>query len=430
MCVSTSRRPPECQQPNFVSKNGKIVAVFADSSEVQIDIKGVNWLGMEDKAGVPLGLWDNTRDGSTMYRVAQFLASNNFNAVRLPLTIDSVMRNVPVDFDKINTNSNRAFDDVTNYLRMVSLVVQGLGQHKIGVVLDFHLLSAQTAADSSGLWYGSSIQMSDIQKAIDELTKTLCNGKHFNVIGLDLKDGLGASATWGDNSDTDWAVAATTLGNYLLKACPKWLVFVQGVQGSAHKDVYDGNKEIKNKFLAGSDLTGVAKAPIKLTTSGKVVYAPKYYSSSFLPQQFFFDKSTVAGDMLEDYTELSDTTLRKNVLLNMDYMFGSTYQTGSAVVLSSFGGLMGAADNTTQKTSTRIIQVAIEKMLASDKGLAGGFFWSLNPDTYWPYPSPDNSNPTAAGLVDETWRSANMDVLKNLANMDKMASVKFIPCIQ
>ncbi|TYZ65693.1 hypothetical protein PybrP1_009343 [[Pythium] brassicae (nom. inval.)] len=418
----------KCQQPNFVSKNGKIVAVLADSSEVQIDIKGVNWLGMERKDGVPLGLWDNTREGSTLYRVGQFLANNNFNAVRLPLTIDSVMRNVEVDIDKINTNSNRAFDGVTNYLRLLSLVVQGLGQFKIGVVLDFHVLSAQaTDADTSGLWYGSSIQLADIQKAVDELAKTLCNGKHFNVMGLDLKDGLGASATWGDGSDTDWAAAATALGNHVLKACPKWLVFVQGVQGSAHKDKYNG-VDIKNKFIAGSDLTGVATAPIKLATSGKVVYAPKYYSHSFLPQQYFFDKYTIDGDLLKDYVESPDPTLRKNVLQNMDYMFGATYQTGSAVVLSSFGGLLGAADNTTMKTSTRVVQVAIEKMLASDKGLAGGFFWALNPDTYWSFPSPDAANATAAGLVDETWRAANMDVLKNLANMDKMASVKFIPC--
>lgn len=56
----------ECEQPNYVSKNGKIVAVYADNSEVQIDIKGVNWLGMEDSKGVPKGLWDNTREGSTM----------------------------------------------------------------------------------------------------------------------------------------------------------------------------------------------------------------------------------------------------------------------------------------------------------------------------------------------------------------------------
>lgn len=419
----------KCQQPNFVSKNGKIVAVFADNSEVQIDIKGVNWLGMQDSNGVPKGLWDNAREGSTLYRIGQFLSNNNFNVVRLPISVDSALRNTDITISLINTNSQRALEDVTNYLKMISLIVQGLGQFKIGVVLDFHVLSPTTVDD--GLWYGTSIQLADTQTAIDNLAKQLCNGKHFNVMGIDLKDGIGAAATWGDGSDTDWAAAATTLGNHVIKACPQWLSFIQGIQGSSHKDLYDdGAREVKSKFPAGSDLTGVATAPIKLSTSGKVVYSPKYFTNSYSPYAYFFDKGGVSkGDMIEDYIESSDANLRKNVLANMNYMFGSTYATGSAVVLSSFGGLLGTDEKTPKLTSTRIVQVLIEQMLATEKSLAGGFWWTLNPDTFWPYPAPDNSNTTSAGLVDETWRAANMNVLNQLKNMDKMASIKFIPCV-
>jgi hypothetical protein len=90
---------------------------------------------------------------------------------------------------------------------------------------------------------------------------------------------------------------------------------------------------------------------------------------------------------------------------------------------------VGTDEKTPKLTSTRIIQVLIEQMLATEKSLAGGFWWTLNPDTFWPYPAPDNSNSTSAGLVDETWRAATMNVLKYLGNMDKMASVKFIPCV-
>lgn len=59
---------PECEQPNYISKNNNIYAKFTDGTEVQIDIKGVNWLGMQDKYGVPKGLWDNTLDGSTLVK--------------------------------------------------------------------------------------------------------------------------------------------------------------------------------------------------------------------------------------------------------------------------------------------------------------------------------------------------------------------------
>jgi hypothetical protein len=37
----------ECKMPNYQSKNGKIVAVSSNGTEVSINIKGVNWFGME-----------------------------------------------------------------------------------------------------------------------------------------------------------------------------------------------------------------------------------------------------------------------------------------------------------------------------------------------------------------------------------------------
>lgn len=362
------------------------------------------------------------------YRFGYFLKNNKFNAVRLPLSIDSVLRNVEIDPNIINTNSNRALGKASRYNTLIGLLVQGLGQFNIGVVLDFDVLSATESTDT-GLWYGTSIQLADIKTAISNLAEALCDSTHFNVIGIDLKDGLSTDATWGDGSDTDWSVAATTLGNHLLKECPSWLSFIQGVEGDSHKDTY-GERSIKNTFLLGSDLTGVTSDPIKLDTDNKVVYSPKYYSSSYLPRLFFFEDGTTNGDMLDDYVELADADLLANVELNMNYSFGAAMDTDMAVVLSSFGGLVGDADTTDKKTSQRIIENVISRMTATDgQFLAGGFFSTLNPDYYWPYPAPDDDNSTTQGLVDDTWRAANMDVLDVLANMNDMAGLNFIPCV-
>ncbi|TMW63961.1 hypothetical protein Poli38472_014666 [Pythium oligandrum] len=418
----------KCEQPNYISKNGKIYASFTGGKEVQLNIKGVNWLGMEVSAGVPKGLWDNSREGSTLYRVGQFLSNNKFNAVRLPLSIDAALRNTEITTNLVNTNSNRALAGATRYRSFLGLIVQGLGTFNMSVVLDFHVLSA-LSKDADGLWYGTSIQLNDIKEAITNLAMDLCNSKYYNIMGIDLKDGLSKTATWGDGSNTDWAAAATTLGNHVVKECPKWLAFVQGVEGSSHKDKYDGDREIKSKFFAGSDLSGVKDSPIKLDTSNKLVYAPKYWTSSYLPMAYFFDSGEPKGDMLEDYVESSNDTLKKNVDLNMNYMFGPALESGAAVVLSSFGGLLGTEDKTKSKTSTRIVEILIEKMLASEKGLAGGFWWTFNPETSWPYPAPDNSNSTQSGLVDKAYREANQNVLKNLKGMDKMPGVNFLPCI-
>ncbi|RLN54210.1 hypothetical protein BBJ29_008123 [Phytophthora kernoviae] len=416
-----------CEQPNYISKNGRIYAQLADGTTTQLDIKGVNWKGMEDSKGVPKGLWDNTVDGDSLYRYAYFLHYNKFNVVRFPLSIDAVMRNTEIDGNLINTNSNRALATASRYNTLLGLMVQGLGQFNIGVVLDFHVLSS-TDDDSSGLWYGSSIKLTDIKTAITNLAEAMCDSTHFNIIGIDLKDGLSTDATWGDGSDTDWSVAATELGNHLLKKCPKWLSFIQGVQGESHKDAY-GDRSIKNTFLPGSDLSGLSSDPIKLNTDNKVVYSPKYFSSSYVPRLFFFEGGSTNGDLLDDYIEYSDADLLANVKLNMNYSFGPAFDTGMAVVLSSFGGLVGDLDTTDKQTSTRIISDLIDQMAGSTEPfLAGGFWWTLNPDTTWPYPSPDDSNATAQGLVDDTWRVASMDVLGVLAAMNKTMDVNFIPC--
>jgi endoglucanase len=39
--------PSECELPNYISKNYKIYAVSSKGEEVAVDIKGVNWFGME-----------------------------------------------------------------------------------------------------------------------------------------------------------------------------------------------------------------------------------------------------------------------------------------------------------------------------------------------------------------------------------------------
>lgn len=181
--------------------------------------------GMELEAGVPLGLWDGARSGSTIYQIGKYLASRKFNSVRLPLSIESLSRaNVRPDASLINLSSNKALD-VTSYMTLLSSIIQGLGVHNISVLLDFHTL---TPGDVGDLWTNSnSVGDAEVRKAIRAITSTVCNSRHWNVMGLELKNAPNA-ATWDDGSATDWKVAVETYGNLMLSQCPEWLVFVDG----------------------------------------------------------------------------------------------------------------------------------------------------------------------------------------------------------
>ncbi|KAL0583193.1 hypothetical protein ABG067_006892 [Albugo candida] len=418
-----------CEQPNYITKKNRIVAQFKSGREVIMNIKGVNWLGMQDNKYVPKGLWDGKKDGNTLTRYAIFLSENGFNAVRLALSVDAALRNVVPDETLINTKSNRALK-TSRYIPLLSSIIQGLGVYHIAVVLNFQVLSA--LVKESGLWEGSSIKLADTQKAISNLANELCNSKHYNIIGIDLKDNV-AMATWGDKSESDWAQAATTLGNHVIRECPRWLVFVQGIEGPSRRNSFvaeDGSEKIvRLKYFTGSDLSGVATAPIVLKKKGKLVYSPKYFTSSYQLLDFFFSGGTPKGGLLMDYVESTNATLKKNVDLSMEYMFGSALASDSAVVLSSFGGLVGSLDRTELKTSTRIIEILISKMQNRTGGLAGGFWWQLNPDAVYPYRAPDLANGTKAGLLLESWKVANMPVLRELEKMAAVPNVNFVPCV-
>lgn len=60
--------PTGCEQPNYLSKNGQLLAVAANGTEVPFAIKGVNWFGMETPLAVPFGLWENQINGTTAVR--------------------------------------------------------------------------------------------------------------------------------------------------------------------------------------------------------------------------------------------------------------------------------------------------------------------------------------------------------------------------
>ncbi|KAH9173466.1 hypothetical protein AeNC1_017717 [Aphanomyces euteiches] len=56
----------KCVLPDYQSKNGKVVAVAPNGTEVVIGIKGTNWFGMETGLAIPFGLWQNDVNGTTV----------------------------------------------------------------------------------------------------------------------------------------------------------------------------------------------------------------------------------------------------------------------------------------------------------------------------------------------------------------------------
>ena len=325
--------------------------------------------------------------------------------------------------DLINSNTNKALRP-SRYIRLLSTIVQGLGVHSMSVLLDFHTL---TPKDPGSLWFNNNVRDKEYKAAIDGLAKELCNGLHWNVLGIEIKNAPN-DGTWGDGTQTDWKVAAQTYGDYILKKCPKWLVFVDGIQ-SKRPITLDGASTTYRDF-EGAGLQEAGADPIKLALPNKLVWSPHYYSPSKIPQPFFYDGGDQAGGIINNYIERSTEDLNNAVDQTMDDMFGYlAARESSAMVLAEFGGVVGELDLHPNKTSTRVVERIIQNFNDTSKGYAGGYLVALNPSTSWPYNPADEANPTSFGLLGETWRTVNRDLLQVAYGMDGISGMDKVPCV-
>ncbi|KAG6975857.1 hypothetical protein JG688_00001955 [Phytophthora aleatoria] len=411
-----------CQLPDYQSKDGHIYAVASNGTEVAVDIKGINWFGMETGTAIPLGLWDNSENGTTAYQIVYFLEKNKFNAVRLPLCINWILKNQVPESTLINTAENRAIS-IKNYMSLLKSLIKALAYRQIGVLLSLHTL---TSTNSGGLWYSDNITQSDFLDAVDTLTGDLCSNTYWNVIGLDLKNEP-YEGTWGDGEDTDWREGAQTIGNRMLKGCSNWMGFVEGIYASHSLTIDDTEYSFYDWY--GSGLQKANEYPVEFTTENKVVYAPHYYTPAVYPQTYLYGGGTSDDNgALEDYVELSNSTLKTRISATMDDMFGFIADNKSAaLLLGEFGGLY-ATDIHPELTTKRCTDYSIDIMV--ENGWAGGFVWSLNPESAYQYNPADTYGTFTEGVLEDDWLTANSEFLQGLEAMNDLEHLRMMPCFE
>ncbi|KAL4155535.1 hypothetical protein PRNP1_007644 [Phytophthora ramorum] len=418
--VGNPKKYPDmgCELPDYQSKKGQIFAVSKNGTEVPVGIKGVNWFGMETGLAIPFGLWENMDNGTSVYEIAAFLARNNFNSVRLPVCIKNILKNTAPQKSLINLNTNRAIN-ITSYMTTIQTIVEALGYRHITVMISLHTLDIKK---SGGAWYSDELDVTEDQflEAVDMLTKNLCTSKYWNILGLDLKNEP-HECSWGGD-EPDWQKGATLIGNRMLEGCPNWMAFVEGINGVHEVTATDGRTDNFYDWWGG----GLEEAGDNLVTynvENKLVWAPHYYNTGVSPQWYLY----AAGEwqesgILQGYEELSDQDLKANVDITMDLMFGYLMKkTSYAMVLGEFAGLYSKDAHpllTTKRTSDYNIE----------KDYAGGYMWSLNPESAYQYNPADTAGHFTEGLLEDDWLTPNKVFMEGMAAMDNVKDLKRFPC--
>ena len=123
-------------------------ADIVDVSGERVKVEAVNWAGGENWRRVPGGL-----DLAPASSIARSIAAMGFNAVRLPFSVDTVLRDPPVADAAVAANP---FLFGATALGVMDAVIVELGKVGVAVILDNHMTVADWCcqrADCDGVWY-------------------------------------------------------------------------------------------------------------------------------------------------------------------------------------------------------------------------------------------------------------------------------------
>ena len=256
---------------------------MAESSPEPFHIKGTTWPGSETHEGVVRGLRDKP-----MNYFLELLSAERFNTIRVPIAHQSVLHDDRVPSASFDEELNPHLVDAHYQAALLSLV-RAAAKQNMAVVVSGERLNPYAA--TSALWYddaGMSEEM--VSRSWDALTELLCS--EWNVLGVDLAHEP-LQATWGAGRyETDWDLAAARLGNRVLQGCPRWLIFVQGVQDGCRICTAAGREAKATfvpRFFAGENLANASSHPVRLSRLDKLVYSPHIYSPHAVDFPYFHD---------------------------------------------------------------------------------------------------------------------------------------------
>jgi hypothetical protein len=326
-----------------------------------IQIKGVNWLGFQDRHLIPGELWK-----FSMKSAFGFLKKHGFNAIKVPVSADfirlmddskaivgpnaNVIDRTLLPFTAEDSDcSGKTAEYVFNKFMRLAY------EHGMLVALSLNNLDARRPQPEA-LWYGTvtshgtPVNRDDIAglwlKLVDKCRP------HPHMFCVDLKSRV--EGTW-----DEWKAGAEFLGKAVMAKNPGLLIGVQG----------------------GVDFSGARDKPIDLPAD-RVVYLAS------APGPDNVDMKWIANGIVQ--TQKIEDDCNK--------MFGFLAERGSCIMVGKWGGYMGTCDAARvldpKCGRSGIDDMYVNRALAAhiaEKGY-GTFYWCLNAD-----------NAEAGGLVDSTY---------------------------
>ncbi len=338
--------------PGYLATDG---SQLVDSDGEPVQLRAVNWFGLETSSCMPHGLWQRSLDD-----IMDQIASVGFTALRLPYA-NQCLEASPEGLDEA---SNPDLVGKTS-IEVMDAVISAAKARDMVVLLDRHRPDYDAQSE---LWYTD--EYPEERYIEDWLMLAERYAGDPTVIGADLHNEPHGPACWGCGDESiDWAAAAQRVGNAILEVNPDWLIVVEGVEGMS-----DGTTT-----WWGGGLADAAESPVELLIPGRLVYSVHDYPASLYEQDWF-----TASDYPENLPAVWDR--------NWGYL---VKQDIAPVLLGEFG--------TRYATESDRIWLASLVDYIDENNLSFAF-WSWNP----------NSGDTG-GLVKDDWTTLEQEKLDALA---------------
>jgi aryl-phospho-beta-D-glucosidase BglC (GH1 family) len=346
-----------------------------DAAGNAVRLTGINWFGYETIGSKGFYGLDKTSLEDTL----DMLASRGFNLIRIPICAEIVkewQNGTYVNYSNVSTLENPSLDGMHS-LQILDYAINYMKRTGIKVMFDMHSAGRDTYTDN--LWFNSKITMADFIAA----WKWLANRYKGDdtVIAMDLKNephgkysGPGIAKWDGSNDTNNWKKAAEDIGNAILSVNPNLLIMVEGVEAYPMEGYDYSNCGETTTYCNwwGSNLRGVAKYPVNLSTSGRVVYSAHDYGPDIYLQPWYrstFNETTLYNDCWRP---------------NWYYIVEASV---APVLIGEWGGKLENANNKTWLTS-------LASFLSTKN--VHHTFWAVNPNSV-----------DTGGLLKEDWKTVD-----------------------
>lgn len=324
-----------CEQPFELSSSGRYLA---DACGNRFKMKSVNWYGGSDTWHVPIGL-----EKQSIAHIAGLIRQMGFNSVRLPFSNQAIHVTAPVNPAYVTANAELIGKTP---LQVYDAVVKGLTDAGIVVVLNNHTTSSEWCCnyDDNGLWWTNwTYPQSTAQWQADWAFMANRYSSNPLVAAADLRNEVRTmngngdldpiSPKWADRGGNDWRKAATNAGNAIVRANPKMLVIVEGIN-------FTGMTAALGAYRP--HLQPVYNDPVGLIKPGKLMYAAHNYG--YIGPKATGGSSFVDGPNPVLYRDMSKTSFYDTLNKEFGYVANPDKTYSAPVWVSEFGvGFDGAS---------------------------------------------------------------------------------------